>query len=490
MATNPESHLVDVRHRRGVLTADRHREDADRKKKAKASVGFGSGRWGTRADAQKAGLMTQRGIMLGTLDGYYLTDDRDTHVALFGETSSGKDVCHVLPTACMWDSSMVITDPKGGVTSQHTDAYRRSMSDVRVFAPLDAISERINILDTVDDFRSARAVANSLLAPAQMVRETPTSLHFRELAEVLLTGGMLHVLDTSARRSLAGVMEFFTITHETLEACLQDMIDTPHSDPDLHQLIASMAREIQKIKDRELSGVWTTTMRALHLFRDETLARNTDTSTVDLNDLQFGRRPMTLYLVSPSPEALAEYHPVYRVVLETIFRQLTSHPTGSYRHRLLCSLNEFPAYGYMPRVEAGAATLREYGIRLFLIAQDLEQLWNVYGKGTPLWGNLHTKLFHGAANDLTAKRVSEMLDTQTVQREVVSYHGGVLRRRASISLQEHARPLMTAGEVGQLPTDEAVLVISGQPPFRLKKVYWFKDAVFQGRIRPVKGGVA
>jgi type IV secretion system protein VirD4 len=489
MVAGAEPGLVGIRRRDRRPAGDRASEAGHHKKKAQASTGFGSGRWGTLADAKQASLMTQRGIMLGTLDGYYLTDASETHVALFGETGVGKDVCHVLPSICMDEGSMLIADPKGGVTLRQTERFRRGMSAVKVFAPLDRFSERINILDTVTDFRSARAVANSLLAPAQMVRETPTSLHFRELAEVLLTGGILHILHAYPRKSLAGVMEFFTVRHETLEACLEEMIDTPHPDPALHQLIGSMAREIQKIKDRELSGVWTTTMRALHLFRDETLAHNTDTSTIDLDALQFDEQPMTLYLVSPSPEALAEFHPVYRVVLETIFRLCTSHPPGTYRHRLLCSLNEFQAYGYMPRVDAGAATLREYGIRLFLIGQDLEQLWNTYGKGTQIWGNIRTKMFHGAANDETAKRVSGMLDVQTVEREVVSYHGGIFRRRASVSVQAHGRPLMTPGEVGKLPTDEALLVISGHPPFRVKKVWWFKDPVFTGRIDAVKEGL-
>jgi type IV secretion system protein VirD4 len=385
--------------------------------------------------------MTGQGIFLGTLDGYYLTDNSETHVGLFGETGSWKDLAHVLPTIGLWDGSMVITDPKDGQTWKQTVRYRASLSEVAAFAPLSASSDvRLNVLDTVHSFRDAQAIAQSLLAPEQMVKETPTSLHFRELAIVLLTAGILHVLDTALRRSLAGVMAFFTIAHDTLEDSLKAMIETPHSTPELHQLMVSMAREIEKIKDRELSGVWTTTMRALHLYREPNVARNTDTSTIDLDALQFGDRPMTLYLISPSPEELREFHPVYRVVLETLLRQCTTHPPNTYRHRLLCCFNEFPAYGYLPRVDAGAATLREYGIRLFLIAQDLEQFWNVYGRGTQMWGNMRTKIFHGAANDTTAKRVSEMLDVQTVEREVVSYHGGLFRRRASVSVHTMPAP--------------------------------------------------
>jgi type IV secretory pathway TraG/TraD family ATPase VirD4 len=45
---------------------------------------------------------------------------------------------------------------------------------------------------------------------------------------------------------------------------------------------------------------------------------------------------------------------------------------------------------------------------------------------------------------------------------------------------------MTPGEVGQLPIDEALLVISANRPFRVKKVPWFTDPIFQHRIQPVQ----
>ena len=464
-------------------------EGAASKKKV-ASTGHGSARWGTLADARAERLLERRGIFLGALDGYYLTESADTHVAVFGESGSGKDMTVVLPTIVMEDgdaesaaSSLVITDPKGGLTYAQTETFRRGVSEVQVYAPLDRESADINILDTVHDFRSAQAVVKSLLAPAELIKETPVSLHFRELAEVLLTGGIFHVLDTSQRRSLPGVLDYFTVTHERLEDALEEMMESKHSHPELHQLIVSMAREIQKIKDRELSGVWTTTMRALHLFRDETLARHSDRSTIDLQTLQHGPVPTTLYLVSPTVESLADYHPVYRVVLETIFRYSRAR---QYRRRLLCVLNEFPAYGFMPLVDKGSATLRESGVRLLLVAQDLEQLWNVYGRGTQIWGNLHTKVFHGAANDETAKRISAMLDQTTVQREVTTYSGRWWARRASVSTQEHGRPLMTAGEVRTLSKQQALLVISGRDPWLIEKVWWDQDPVFRTRIQKVE----
>jgi type IV secretion system protein VirD4 len=429
--------------------------------------------------------------MLGTVDGYYLTDDANTHVAIFGPTDSGKDVSHVIPTAHLWRDSLLITDPKGGTTFEKTVRYRESFSDVVVLAPMAPTSTPVNVLDTIRQgstfaFRDAQAIAKSLTAPEQMVRETPTSLHFRELATVLLTGAILHTVHTATRPSLAGVLEFLTVQHDTLEKSLTMLIKSPYLTGETRTLVTSMAREIAQVKDRELSGVWTTTMRGLHLYRDPTVAKNTDTSGIDLNDLQYGTRPMTCYLVAPSPEELQDYHPLYRVIFDTILRQLTQHDVGTHPRRLLICANEFPAFGYMPRIEQGAATVREYGIKLCLIVQDLEQFWNTYGKDTALWGNLQTKVFHTPVNDLTAKRISEnLLDTMTIEREVVSYQGW-MRRHGTTSTQQHARQLMTTGEVMKMSPEELLLFVGGCPPFKVKKVRWHRDPIFKARVRPLR----
>jgi type IV secretion system protein VirD4 len=53
-----------------------------------------------------------------------------------------------------------------------------------------------------------------------------------------------------------------------------------------------------------------------------------------------------------------------------------------------------------------------------------------------------------------------------------------------VSRQETARALLTPGEVMQLaPTDE-LLLVSGQPPIRAKKLRYFEDSAFTARVLP------
>lgn len=51
-----------------------------------------------------------------------------------------------------------------------------------------------------------------------------------------------------------------------------------------------------------------------------------------------------------------------------------------------------------------------------------------------------------------------------------------------VSRQETARPLLTPGEVMQLPADEALVQVSGLPPIRATKVRYFLDRELSGRV--------
>jgi type IV secretion system protein VirD4 len=51
----------------------------------------------------------------------------------------------------------------------------------------------------------------------------------------------------------------------------------------------------------------------------------------------------------------------------------------------------------------------------------------------------------------------------------------------SVSKQETPRPLLTPGEILQLPRDEALVLVSGLPPIRARKLRFFEDGNFQAR---------
>jgi type IV secretion system protein VirD4 len=93
-----------------------------------------------------------------------------------------------------------------------------------------------------------------------------------------------------------------------------------------------------------------------------------------------------------------------------------------------------------------------------------------------------------ATNDeRTAKRISETLGTATELRAQRNYAGHRLAPwlgHLMVSRQETARPLLTPGEVMQLPPEEAVVMVSSVAPIKAKKLRYYADANFKRRVLP------
>ncbi len=54
--------------------------------------------------------------------------------------------------------------------------------------------------------------------------------------------------------------------------------------------------------------------------------------------------------------------------------------------------------------------------------------------------------------------------------------------------RQNRTPLLTLGEVMQLPTDEAVVMVSSVAPIKAKKLRYFADANFKQRVLPAACG--
>lgn len=447
----------------------------------------GSARWATPREIRKAGLRNGPGVVVGQLGGRLLTDSGENHLLLVAPTRSGKGVAVIIPSLLSWRESAIILDPKDGENADVTATWRGTLGDVALFTPCKAPQACINVLDTIrlgthQEFGDAQLIAQSLVAPEKMGEESATSLHFRELAALLLTATILHVCYTARRTSLAGVWEFLTQHQTSLADCLTLMATTQHTSQGVHQAIASMTTAIANISgDRELSSVWTTAIRPLTLYNDPLIAASTDTSTLDLDALQYGPVPLSLYLIAPSPMQLGRLHSLYRVILDVAMSRLMEHPVRTWQQRLLFVGDELPWYGYTRAIDKGVAVMAGYGMKGLFVTQDLPSLEQVYGKETALWGNTHAKIFYAPLNDLTAKRISEnLMGRGTIDHPVASHQNGMLGNR-SVSFQHVARALLTTDEVMELDPALTIIRLGGVKPILCGKVNYRFDPFFQRR---------
>ena len=192
----------------------------------------------------------------------------------------------------------------------------------------------------------------------------------------------------------------------------------------------------------------------LGLYRDPVVAKVTGRCDWRIRDLVEGEGPATLYLVVP-PSDISRTKPLVRLILNQIGRRLTEElDSKGRRHRLLLMLDEFPALGRLDFFESALAFMAGYGIKSFLIAQSLNQIEKAYGQNNSILDNCHVRVSFATNDERTAKRVSDALGTATEMRAMKNYAGHRLSPwlgHLMVSRQETSRPLLTPGEVMQLP---------------------------------------
>nr|WP_316628608.1 conjugal transfer protein TraG [uncultured Brevundimonas sp.] len=457
-----------------------------RSREARNVATYGSARWADDKEIRSAGLLGPDGVLLGKYERDYLRHDGPEHVLCFAPTRSGKGVGLVVPTLLTWPGSCIVHDIKGENWTL-TAGFRSRYGRVLLFDPTNARSSAYNPLLEVRqgewEVRDVQNIADILVDPEGSLDKRN---HWEKTSHSLLVGAILHVLYAEPDKTLAGVANFLSDPRRPVEATLRAMMDTPHlGEAGVHPVIASSARELLNKSDNERSGVLSTAMSFLGLYRDPVVARVTARCDWRIADLVGGRKPVSLYLVVP-PSDINRTKPLIRLILNQIGRRLTEELTASSkRHRLLLMLDEFPALGRLDFFESALAFMAGYGLKGFLIAQSLNQIERAYGPNNAILDNCHVRVSFATNDERTAKRVSDALGTATEMRDSTNYAGHRLSPwlgHLMVSRQETARPLLTPGEIMQLPPSEEIVMVAGTPPIKATKARYFEDARLQERI--------
>lgn len=469
-----------------------------RARQTKHVTTYGSAKWANNKDIQNSDLLDDQGVFLGKTQNHYLRHDGPEHVLAFAPTRSGKGVGLVVPTLLTWTGSTVVHDIKGE-NWQLTAGWRSQFSHCLLFNPTDPRSAKYNPLLEVrkgpHEVRDVQNIADILVDPEGALEKRN---HWEKTGHSLLTGAILHVLYAEEEKTLAHVATFLANPKRTIEATLRIMMTTNHlgkqKEPKVHPEVASISREMLNKSENELSGVVSTAMSFLEIYRDPIIAETTSKCEWRIDDLKHAKRPVSLYLVVP-PSDISRTKPLIRLILNQIGRRLTERlpeakapeTKAQSDHQLLMMLDEFPALGRLDFFETAMAFMAGYGIRAYLIAQSLNQIEKAYGANNSILDNAHVRVAFATNDDRTAKRISDTLGTSTELRAQKNYAGHRLApwlAHVMVSRQETARPLLTPGEVMQLPNDEALVLLAGTPPIRAKKLRYFEDENFTSRCLP------
>jgi len=274
------------------------------------------------------------------------------------------------------------------------------------------------------------------------------------------------------------------------------MMDFPHLDGEPHPVVAQEARSLLNKSENERSGVVSTALSFLSLYRDPLVAKNTTQSDFKIADLMNLTSPVTLYLVV-RPSDADRLRPLIRLVVTQLVRRLTEkmdysegRSVAHYKHRLLLLIDEFASLKRLTVIEEALAYMAGYGLKAYLIVQDLQQIFSAYGREEGLTGNCHIRIAYAPNKIETAEILSRMAGNTTVMKRAARTHKTHGYEKA---IQEVQRPLITPDEVMRLPapakdakgriteTGHMLIFIAGQAPIYGRQILYFQDRTFSKR---------
>jgi type IV secretion system protein VirD4 len=480
----------------------------------------GSAHWATRSEVEATGLLAGKGVYVGAWrDGgttRYLRHDGPEHVLAFAPTRSGKGVGLVIPTLLSWPHSVVVYDIKGENFALTSGWRERDLhSRVLKFDPTaaDGSSARFNPLAEVRirteyEVQDVQNVVQMLVDPDGRAGEGQEA-HWIATASALLTGVILHVLYAEEDKSLGGVAKALSDPQfDNMNQYWEYLSNTAH-DPagelgwrdmrgaptQTHPVVAMAAHDQLMRDEREATSVLSTANRFLTLYRDPIVARNVAVSDFAVEDLMQQDDPVSLYLVIP-PAHLDRVRSLTRLILTQILRRHTAEMrfengrnVASYKQRLLLMVDEFPSLGRIEIVQSALAYMAGYGIKAYLICQDVAQLSAAYGgasgRDETVMANCHVQVAFAPNKIESMELISKLAGTTTVRTETRSYSGRRLglRNQVMANVQETERPLLTPDEARRLPEDDALIFVAGYPPIYGKKIRYYIDPTFSARAK-------
>lgn len=493
----------------------------------------GSARWANSKDIQAAGLFPKTrtfwqyisgkepaasaGVYVGAwLDKngkqHYLRHNGPEHVLCYAPTRSGKGVGLVVPTLLSWGQSAVITDLKGELWAL-TSGWRQKHAKNKVLRFEPAIANGSVCWNPLDEIRvctenevgDVQNLATLIVDPDGKGLES----HWQKTGQALLVGVILHALYKAkadgTTASLPSVDAMLSDPNRDIAELWMEMTTYGHVDGQNHSVIGSAARDMLDRPDEEAGSVLSTAKSYLALYRDPIVARNVSKSEFAIKDLMHHDNPISLYIVT-QPNDKARLRPLVRVMVNMVVRLLTDkmdfengRPVARYKHRMLMMLDEFPSLGKLEIMQESLAFVAGYGIKCYLICQDINQLKSRetgYGTDESITSNCHVQNAYPPNRIETAEHLSKLTGQTTVAKEQITTSGrrtSALLGQVSRTIQEVQRPLLTPDECLRMPgpvktgdgdiaeAGDMVVYVAGYPAIYGKQPLYFKDKTFQAR---------
>lgn len=451
----------------------------------------GDARWASQSEAQAAGMLANKGIILGKLGGKYLMSSADKFLLLIAPTRSGKGVGIIIPNLLNWNESCIVSDIKGE-NFDRTSGFRAAHGQaVYKFAPFDPAFETHcwNPLSYAN--RDPRFIVGDLQSIGYMVypKKDGSDAFWNDQARNLFVAVSLYCVECELPLTLGRVLRLASGDGKPKEFW-QAVVEAGVT-PDgvlLSTDCLSALRQFSGNSENTLTSILASFNAPLGIFANPLVDAATSSDSFDLRDIF--KKKISIYLVVP-PNKLAESTLLMNLFFSLTYDQNTKvlpQQEASMKHLCLMVQDEFPALGRVDKFVRAVGYLAGYGFRCITVAQSVSQLQSreLYGEegARTLVSNHMLQVMYAPREQKDAVEYSDILGytTQDGISKGRSFNRGSSGRSENVS--DHKRALMLPQELRELGAQKEVVISDNCKPILADKIEYYTDQVFASRLLP------
>ena len=483
----------------------------------------GSARWATRAEMRAFGdakapdnnIILAKNARLALDRGRFdLKTDRNHNVVVVGGSGSGKTRYYVKPNLMQLNSSYFVTDPKGTLIGEMGHMFAEAGYEIRSFNTIDfAESNRYNPL------RYLRSEADVLTFVECLIKNTTGDKDhagdpFWENAERLLYTALVSYLLAHCPeedRNLPGLLVLLGLAEakeedesymspldilfaeletgkklvKTGEAAEEDFesrafssgaggftwVRTGEPVPPEDDFSLSNYKAFKTAAGKTLKSIIISCNVRLKPLSIKEVSKLLERDEMGLDEL--GEEGKRTVVFASMPDTNSTFDFLFAILmwqtLDVLCNVALRRHAGHLPTHVHFILDEFANIGHVPDFERTIAVVRSRNISCSIILQSLAQLKSRYkDDAQTIQDCCDTTLFLGGKSGETNKEISEAVGKQTVSTITFNdSRGSSSSRTRNYNRQE--RDLIQPSEVGRLPRDEAIVLITGAFPFKDKK---------------------
>jgi type IV secretion system protein VirD4 len=377
-------------------------------------------------------------IVLGKFNGERIGYMDDKPMLTVASARSGKSSTVIIPTLLTYPGSALVLDPKGELAAA-TAEYRSEVlgQDVHVLDPFRCTklpSASFNALAELDPKSKHLVDDVDKIAQSVILREgrDAEADHWTESAQFFTRGVNLYTLRLpKAEQHLGTMRQLMTLSYPPLQSAAREALAHlqkgqagPVSEAEIAQRIlfksmadagdeffgalAAAGQSFLRKYERERSGI-VSTAETQTRFLDSPLLRDiSGRSDFRLSDLR--NKKMTIYLCISAGEMESHYRWLRLIVRQALTALEREGPYPRGKLPVLFLMEEFASLGHMPIMEQAAAYFPGFGVKLWMVLQDLAQLQRHYRQSwQTMIGNAGLVQFFATSDPVTNDYISARL---------------------------------------------------------------------------------